>query len=57
MNKKTSREVLVQEIAEALQTHFDESQSYLNLTTQEVGMWIDTRNDGYVENCKLIFIL
>ena len=57
MNKKTSREVLVQEIAEALQTHFDESQSYLNLTTQEVGMWIDTRNDGYVGNCKFIFTL
>ena len=39
MNKITSREALVQEIAEALQMHFDESQSYLNLTTQEVGMW------------------
>jgi len=41
MKKITSRESLVQEIAEALQTHFDESQSYLNLTTQEVGMWIN----------------
>ncbi len=41
MNKITSREALVQEIAEALQMHFDESQSYLNLTTQEVGMWVN----------------
>jgi hypothetical protein len=30
----------VREIAEALQMNFDESQSYLNLTTQEVGMWV-----------------
>ena len=41
MNKITSREALVQEIAEALQMHFNESQSYLNLTTQEVGMWVN----------------
>ncbi len=41
MEKTITRETLVQEIAQALQTHYDESQAYLNLTTQEVGKWVD----------------
>ena len=48
--KITSREELVREIAEALQTNYDESQSYLNLTTQEVGMHTNPAIVG--EDCK-----
>ena len=46
MNKITSREVLVREIADALYTYFDESRSFVNLTTQEVGMWINPKVVG-----------
>ena len=48
--KITSREELVREIAEALQSNYDESQSYLNLTTQEVGMHTNPAIVG--EDCK-----
>ena len=50
MNKITSREELVKEIADALQYNFEESQSYVNLTTQEVGMRLDHALVG--DDCK-----
>ena len=45
-----SREKLVCEIAEALQSNYDESQSYLNLTTQEIGTHTNPAIVG--EDCK-----
>ncbi|MBQ7691580.1 MAG: hypothetical protein IJT30_10395 [Muribaculaceae bacterium] len=41
MNNISSRDDLVREIANALEIHLESGVWYLNLTTQEVGLWTD----------------
>lgn len=50
MGKITSIETLRHEIADAMQMRFSDSRPLLNLTTQEVGEWIDPMICG--EDCK-----
>ena len=50
MEKITSRETLIREVADAMQMHFDECRPLINLTTQEVGEWLDPILYG--EDCK-----
>lgn len=50
MEKITSREDLIREIAEIMQMNFDECRPLLNLTTQEVDMQLDPAIVG--EDCQ-----
>lgn len=50
MKKIASIETLRHEIADAMQSCFSESRPLLNLTTQEVGEWLDSMICG--EDCK-----
>lgn len=46
MEKIASREALVKEIAEAMQIYFESGRWFLNITTQEVDVWISRFASG-----------